>query len=300
MVCEILASWENSLWTTPASWANAFRFGAGSSMIRRGRAQDLMQARREPGSDLPRTPHGRAQNLVHMRSGHDAVGVAFFLRPRESDKGRAAGEHRLRHRRRPIGRLEIARRPVLPAARATIRVEVCRKSEVPRGRRGHGGSDAGYGRRSRGVSGDSAGARVQKSDLSTIFSGWPSIEAAWNQKTAGQRLATSARYSGGARKSLISPVFVQQVLGGDCGRRFYGPEEARQGPKSSVASYGAVPSSRGPCRTQLCRLARGSCRVGLRRFAHGSCRTGQLRLCRVELRRFARRLRARGRGRFRR
>ena len=47
-------------------------------MIRRGRAQDLMQARREPGSDLPRTPHGRTQNLVQMRSGHDASGVAFF------------------------------------------------------------------------------------------------------------------------------------------------------------------------------------------------------------------------------
>ncbi len=130
MVCEILASRENSLWTTSASWANAFRFGAGSSMIRRGRAQDLMQARREPGSDLPRTPHGRTQNLVQMRSGHDAVGVAFFLRPRESDHGRAAGEHRLRHRRRSIGRLEIARRPVLPAAWTMIRVEVCRKSEV--------------------------------------------------------------------------------------------------------------------------------------------------------------------------
>ena len=99
-------------------------------MIRRGRAQDLMQARREPGSDLPRTPHGRTQNLVQMRSGHDAVGVAFFLRPRESDHGRAAGEHRLRHRRRSIGRLEIARRPVLPAAWTMIRVEVCRKSEV--------------------------------------------------------------------------------------------------------------------------------------------------------------------------
>ncbi len=75
MVCEILASWENSLWTTLASWANAFRFGAGSSMIRRGRAQDLMQARREPGSDLPRTPHGFAENpaRTHPESGADAL-----------------------------------------------------------------------------------------------------------------------------------------------------------------------------------------------------------------------------------
>ena len=235
-----------------------------------------------------------------MRSGHDAVGVAFFLRPRELDHGRAAGEHRLRHRRRSIGRLEIARRPVLPAARATIRVEVCRKSEVPRGRRGHGGSDAGHGGRSRGVSGDSAGVCVQKTDLSTIFSGWPSIEAAWNQKTAGQHLATSVRYSGGARKSLISPVFVQQVLGEIAGGASMGPKILAKGQNRLPHRTELRRLARGPCRVGLCRLARGSCRVGLRRFAHGSCRTGQLRLCRVELRRFARRLRARGCGRFRR